>query len=196
MRALPIQGFLILNIVTIILAYKRHVQALKAAFLNSFMKKVCWLVTKRMGSLSEVIIFLFLFLKFSDITLCFDDFLFKHVLATTDYLTKVTIFTATSRVECGIQCLLEQDHNVCTAFALDEIIGTCTCGRKRFAPVQVTGSEAKLYVGVPCPKIKTGNSQNVIKYMFSLCSYIILGCFGKNVHNLLGENLEEKPNVL
>lgn len=118
---------------------------------------ICWwFVSHEMKKLSCPISVYLILLNLWNNTLCHEGVLFKRILATTDFLAHVSSFNATSRIECGSQCLLKMDHDPCTAFSLDVNSATCTCGKKRFAPVQVTGSVSKLHVVDSCPKIKTG----------------------------------------
>ena len=82
--------------------------------------------------------------------------LFTVSSATTDYLGVVSSFTARSRIECASQCFLKMNLNLCTAFALDANSKICTCGKKRFAPAQDTGSNTMIHISSGCPKIQTG----------------------------------------
>ena len=119
----------------------------------------------KMKNWKDLSLFLITFLKLWNIIMCQESTMFERTLATTDYLAEVTTFAVTSRIECGAVCLVKMNHNNCTAFAIDEMSGTCTCGRKRFAPVQETDSVALLYVTASCPKIKTGQLK---KYQLTL----------------------------
>ena len=132
--------------------------ALSTVLQQCSMKKVTILFVCRdeskMSKLNDPIIFLIIMLNLWNHTLCLEGVLFKRILATTDFLAQISTFNAKSRIECGSQCFLKTDHNPCTAFSLEG--GICTCGKKRFAPVHVTGSGAQLYVVDSCPKVKTG----------------------------------------
>ena len=122
-------------------------------FLERCQDKLVTLKMKRLNGNS----FSFLtFLMLWNSTRCQEGVLFKCVLATTDYLTEVINLSVTSRIQCGLQCLLEMENNICTAFAFAKASNTCSCGRKRFAPVLDTGSKDRLQVVSSCPKISTG----------------------------------------
>lgn len=112
--------------------------------------------TLEMRSLSKLILILIAFLKLWNITISHSAVLFKKVSSTTDYLVEVTTFTVMSQIQCGLQCLLLLEHNTCAAFAFDMSSSICTCGVKRLLPVQNTSSVANIFVGITCPKLKTG----------------------------------------
>lgn len=131
-----------------------------------------------MNNLNESITFLLTFFKLWNFTMCQEVARFIRIQASTDYLAEVSIFAVTSRIECSAQCLVRMDHNNYTAFSIDENLGTCTCGRKHFAPVQDTGSKAKLHVIASCPKIKTG--QFCLPRIVHAMITIRTGCMPKN----------------
>lgn len=82
---------------------------------------------------------------------------FKRSSTTTKFLYDVTIFKATSRIECGTLCNAILNDDDCTAFALDEMNGDCVCGKKRFAPVEFPPSYFDvIHVKMTCKKAQTG----------------------------------------
>ena len=99
---------------------------------------------------------------------------FKQITATTDLLAEVTVFNARSQIECGSRCFNVMNGNACTAFALDETDGSCTCGKKRYVPVQNTGSVTMIHVIDSCPKMKTGQIFYFYVCVFDTCMHIIV----------------------
>lgn len=89
------------------------------------------------------------------VTLC-QSAAFQRNSATTDFLGNAISFPAKSKIECGSVCHRKMNEHGCTAFTLDGISGICTCGKKRYAPVNVTESTSVLHIKTGCNKIKTG----------------------------------------
>ena len=82
--------------------------------------------------------------------------LFIHSYVTTNFLADIVNFEAKSKVECASHCHRKMNGNACTAFALNTSANLCTCGKKRFAPVEETSTDITLHIASKCPKVKTG----------------------------------------
>lgn len=85
--------------------------------------------------------------------------LFIETNITADYLADMTNFSAKSQVECAWYCHRKMNGNACTSFTLNKSANLCTCGKKRFAPVQETNSKTNLHIASKCPKLKTGEKE-------------------------------------
>ena len=82
--------------------------------------------------------------------------LFKRTFYKTSLLTDVSSFGASSKIECGSQCILKMNSHSCTAFTFDEPSVNCTCGRMLFAPLVDLGGEELLHINSECKKFKPG----------------------------------------